>query len=125
MLPSNIILLNAPMLMCNAATISRIQQIFGSPVFALVLLHLLGASSQGIFNAIVYGFTPSVREAFHVLLVSTGLFPCLDSAPRKESQLDEFENLQGPEDLDSDMLPRSAVSKSTSGWATVDLNSST
>jgi len=44
-------------------TISRIQQIFGPPVFALVILHTIGMSSQGTFNALVYGLSPSVKSA--------------------------------------------------------------
>uniref|UniRef100_A0A7S2TMP9 G-protein coupled receptors family 2 profile 2 domain-containing protein n=1 Tax=Lotharella oceanica TaxID=641309 RepID=A0A7S2TMP9_9EUKA len=43
-------------------TISRIQQIFGPPVYGLVILHTIGMSSQGTLNALVYGLTPSVKR---------------------------------------------------------------
>mmetsp|Transcript_33832 Transcript_33832/g.57345 ORF Transcript_33832/g.57345 Transcript_33832/m.57345 type:complete len:233 (+) Transcript_33832:611-1309(+) len=51
------------LVVCYAfGTISRIQQIFGPPVYELVIVHTIGMSSQGTLNAIVYGFTPSVRR---------------------------------------------------------------
>jgi len=45
------------------ATINRIYNIFGSPLFSLTVLHFVGIRFRGFFNSILYGFNPAVQSA--------------------------------------------------------------
>jgi len=47
------------------ATINRVQNFFwDTPIPVLNVLHVLFGGFQGFFDALVYGFTPSVKDAF-------------------------------------------------------------
>lgn len=63
-------------------------------------MHTIGASLTGALNAIVYGFTPNVRQAFVDLLVfKCGITWCEERMHRRQSApLDELSTQHSPFD---------------------------
>jgi len=97
-------------------TISRIQQLFGPPVYGLVILHTIGMSSQGTLNAIVYGLTPSVKNLLF------GKHRALDE-PAIGEEHDDVDEL--PHEDRSDLSPENArnVKATDKGLVSVNLES--
>eukprot|EP00467_Chlorarachnion_reptans_P019472 CAMPEP_0114517478 /NCGR_PEP_ID=MMETSP0109-20121206/17915_1 /TAXON_ID=29199 /ORGANISM="Chlorarachnion reptans, Strain CCCM449" /LENGTH=365 /DNA_ID=CAMNT_0001698001 /DNA_START=9 /DNA_END=1106 /DNA_ORIENTATION=+ len=89
-------------------TISRIQQIFGPPVYGLVILHTIGMSSQGTLNAIVYGLTPSVRKTVFGSTVT-------EDEPAVDEPIGRLE--------EKDDAPREAGDKQEEGLVSINLES--
>jgi len=54
------------------ASVNRIAQIFGEPVFSLAVLQIVGTSVRGFVNSLVYGMNPLVRAALADFLASKG-----------------------------------------------------
>jgi len=43
------------------ATVNRVSQLFTDPIFILACLHYFFSTLSGLFNCVVYGWTPTVR----------------------------------------------------------------
>ena len=73
---------------------NRIIQMFGGSDFTLMVLHTIGAASQGTLNSLVYGMTPVVQNSFRSLVND-----CMDKvglrATRTTSvrELDDFDDI--------------------------------